>query len=334
MRQHLQHGAGHRGLVQHQDREQHQSAVADRRVGVDVFQVGLLDCRERSVDHADTGQRQENPCQFVGRLGHQEDRHAKTTVSAEFHQHPSMQHRNGRRRRSVTVRRPRVERKHRAEHPEADERQREEQVLRAHRNRMFGDFENIHRQLTAFGRRMEIDAEDADQQQRRTSHQHQRQFHRRILFPAGSPHADQQVHRDQRHLVKHEHREQINRNEESEHPDRQQREPCEKLPRQRRHFPRSEHPGKDDHRRQQQHRHRNTVDADRIVDIQRSVPHRIGREQHFGAVPRAAFSQIHRHQRHGQAQQQRGADYHDRTDAADVLREEHRAGHQQRYQYK
>jgi len=70
------------------------------------------------------------------------------------------------------------------------------------------------------------------------------------------------------------------------------------------------------------------------VDIQRSVPHRIGREQHFGAVPRAAFSQIHRHQRHGQAQQQRGADYHDRTDAADVLREEHRAGHQQRYQYK
>ena len=231
VRQHLQHGAGHRGLVQHQDREQHQSAVADRRVGVDVFQVGLLDCRERSVDHADTGQRQENPCQFVGRLGHQEDRHAKTTISAELHQHPRMQHRNGRRRRSVTVRRPRVEREHRAEHSETDERQREEQVLRAHRNRMFGDFENIHRQLTAFGRRMKIDAEDADQQQRRTSHQHQRQFHRRILFPAGSPHADQQVHRDQRHLVKHEHREQINRNEESEHPDRQQREPCEKLPR-------------------------------------------------------------------------------------------------------
>ena len=38
----------------------------------------------------------------------------------------------------MTVGRPRMEREHRAEHAEADEREREKQVLRAHRDRMLG----------------------------------------------------------------------------------------------------------------------------------------------------------------------------------------------------
>lgn len=52
VRQHLQYGAGHRRLVQHQDSEQHQAAVAHRRVGVDIFQIGLLNGRKRAVDDA------------------------------------------------------------------------------------------------------------------------------------------------------------------------------------------------------------------------------------------------------------------------------------------
>ena len=81
--------------------------------------------RKRAADDARAGQDQENPRQLVRSLGHQENRHAEAAVAAELHQHAGMQHRDGRRSRSMTVGRPRMEREHRAEHAEADERERE-----------------------------------------------------------------------------------------------------------------------------------------------------------------------------------------------------------------
>ena len=130
-----------------------------------------------------------------------------------------------------------MEREHRAEHSESDKSQREEEVLRTHRDGIFRYFENIHRELATFGSRMEVDTEDSDQQQRGTSHQHQGQLHCGILFATGSPHSDQQVHRDQGHLIKEEHRKEVRRDEESEHTDRQQRVPSEEFAGKWRHFP-------------------------------------------------------------------------------------------------
>ena len=62
-----------------------------------------------------------------------------------------------------------------------------------------------------------VDAQDADNQEGRASHQHQRQFHGRVLLMTRAPDANQQIHRNQRHLVEHEHREQVGRDEEAEH---------------------------------------------------------------------------------------------------------------------
>ena len=88
-----------------------------------------------------------------------------------------------------------------------------------------------------------------------------------------------------------EHREQVDRNKKAEYADRQQREPREILARHHGHLPRSQNPGKDDDRREQQHGHRYAVDADRIVYVQRSVPNRVGRIEHLGRIARRPLAQ-------------------------------------------
>ena len=84
---------------------------------------------------------------------------------------------------------------------------------------------------------MEVDAKNPHEQQGRASHQHQRQFHGSVfLFPA-TPDADQQVHGDEGHLVKHEHGEEVHGDKEPEYPDGQQVKPQEILFLQEIHFP-------------------------------------------------------------------------------------------------
>ena len=92
VREHLEDSTGHCSLIEHQDCEEHQTAVAYRRVSVDIFEVCLHACRESTVNDADTGQDEEDPSQLVSGLGHQEDRHAEATVSTQFHQHAGVQH--------------------------------------------------------------------------------------------------------------------------------------------------------------------------------------------------------------------------------------------------
>ena len=59
--EHLHHGSRHGRLVQHQDGEQYQPAVAHGRVGVDVFQVRLHDGRVSPVNDADAREDDEYP---------------------------------------------------------------------------------------------------------------------------------------------------------------------------------------------------------------------------------------------------------------------------------
>ena len=181
---------------------------------------------------------------------------------------------------------------------------------------------------------MEIDAQNAHQQQGRSAHQHQRQLHGRVFLASRTPYADEQVHRNQRNLVEQEHREQVDRDKKAEYADRQQREPREILARHHSHLPRSQHPGKDDDRREQQHGHRYAVDTDRIVYVQRSVPNRVGRIEHLGRIARRPLAQKQDGQRNGQSQQHRGPRHHHRPHGPRVRRAEHRAGHQHRNQYK
>ena len=204
VRKHLHHRTGHCRRVQHQNRKEYQTAVAYRRICVDVFQVGLYTCAECTVNDTDTGQDQENPCQFVSSLGHQEYGNTETSVTSEFHQHAGMQHRHGGRRRSVTVGRPCVEREHRTQHAKPYKRSDKQSVLPFQINTVCGYFHKIHRLAG-----MIVNAKDADQQQCRTAHQHQSKLHGSIILVAAAPYADKQIHRNQRDLIEHEHREQV-----------------------------------------------------------------------------------------------------------------------------
>ena len=103
------------------------------------------------------------------------------------------------------------------------------------------DFHKVHRFAC-----MIVDAQDADKQKCRATHKHKGELHCSIVLVAATPHTDEQIHRDECHLVEHKHREQVNRNEEAEHTGGQENEPQEILLRERLNLPRSESAGKHD----------------------------------------------------------------------------------------
>ena len=181
------------------------------------------------------------------RFGHQVHRHAETAVAAQLHQHAGVEHRHGGRCRCVTVGAPGVEREEGAQHAEADEDHREPDVLLREGNVVQrGDLVQVHRLRPG----AEVDAQDAAEQQGRPAHEHQRQLHGRILLAAAATDADEQVHRDQCHFVEHEHREEIDGDEESEDTDREQAEPEEVGFDVGLHLPRGERAREDDDGRQ------------------------------------------------------------------------------------
>ena len=83
--------------------------------------------------------------------------------------------------------------------------------------------------LTAVDTVEVVDTQQSENQQSRTSHQHQCKLHGRILLATRTPNTNQQVHRNQSNLVEHEHCEQVGRDEEAKHTCRKQCEPKEVL---------------------------------------------------------------------------------------------------------
>ena len=210
---------------------------------------------------------------------------------------------------------------------EADEDEREPDALLGKGDVVQrGDLQYVHR----LGPRAEVDAQDADQQEGRAAHEHQREFHGRILLAAAAPDADEQVHRDERHLVEHEHREEVHRDEESEDPDTQQAEPEEVLLDVGLHLPRGECARKDDDGRQEQHRHRDAVHADGVVDVERGVPYMAVGQQHRGRLARLAQAEEPEDQHDGQYQQQRRAGDHHGMDLPRRFRNPKPQQHHQR----
>ena len=102
----------------------------------------------------------------------------------------------------MTVRTPCVEREKGAQYTEAEESQREPDALLCKRYVVqLRDFEEVHSGCS----RTEIDSENTDQQEGRTTHQHESQLHGCIFFTSRSPYTNQQVHRYQCDFVEHEH---------------------------------------------------------------------------------------------------------------------------------
>ena len=211
---HLQHGARTGRPVHHQNGEKHQTAVRYGRVGVDIFQVGLHTGGECAVYNGDTCQYEEYPAEFLRGFGHQIHGDAETSVTAQFHQYARMQHGNGSRCGCVTVGAPCVEREQSAQHTETKEGKREPDALLLDRDIVqLGYFQQVH----GGGAAAEVDTQDTDQQESGTAHKHQCQFHGGIFLASRAPYANQQVHRDKRYLVEHEHGEQVGGDKEAEH---------------------------------------------------------------------------------------------------------------------
>src|SRR5581483_6686321 len=118
------------------------------------------------------------------------------------------EHGSGRGGRTVTVRRPSVERKDRRDDPEAEKKKREPYFLELGAE---PGFRQIPQDADVKGMdvRREIHGDEPDQHKGRTGQQHQGQFHGRVLFTARTPDPHQQIHGQNREFVKEEEKEQV-----------------------------------------------------------------------------------------------------------------------------
>ncbi len=136
-----------------------------------------------------------------------------------------------------------MEREHGSKYTETDEDEGEEHLLNLHRDIVHGgNLVDIHGRGTT----KVVDAQDTNNEQSRASHQHQRQLHGRILLGTTTPHTNQQVHRDERHLIEHEHGEKVGADKEAEHTCGKQGEPEEILFSERFQLPRGKGSGEHD----------------------------------------------------------------------------------------
>src|SRR5659263_659396 len=103
VRDHLDDGTVHCSLVHHQNGKQYKSAMANRRVGVNIFKVILNNCRECTIYDTDRSKNNENPGLLMSSFRHEEYCNTESSVTAQFHQNDCMKHRNCCRCRCVTI---------------------------------------------------------------------------------------------------------------------------------------------------------------------------------------------------------------------------------------
>ena len=138
------------------------------------------------------------------------------------------------------------------QHTEADEDEGEEHLLCLHGDVVhLCNLQYVHRCGTA----EEIDAEDADDEEGRTTHQHQRELHGCIFLVAATPYTNEQVHGDEGYLVEHEHGEQVGADEEAKHTSGEEGETQEILLGEGLELPRGKGTSEHDDTREQQHHH-------------------------------------------------------------------------------
>gem|GEM_PF-3035083 len=220
----------------------------------------------------------------------------------------------------MTIGRPCVEREHGAQHAKSHKGEREQIVLPLVRNSIVVRYlQQVHRQGLSLGRAMEINANETQHQEGRTTHEHEGEFHGTVVLVATTPHTNEQVHGNERHLVEHEHGEQVYRDEEAKHTCREQEEPQEELLGQRVHLPRGKHASKDDECRQKNHHHAHAVHSQGEFDVHRFIPGDRRLEQHFARVAGTTQMQEQVHQVERKSHQHCGASDCNRTNGGDAL---------------
>ena len=154
-----------------------------RRVGIDILQVGLNDSTECTIYHRNGSQYQEEVTPHFSTFRHKVHGHTETAITTELHQYTGMKHGYSCRCRSMTVRTPCVEREQGTQHTESQEDKWEEKFLHLGRDVTLSDFKNVH----GIGTGTVEDTQDTNQQEGRTTHEHQGELHGCIFLLSASP---------------------------------------------------------------------------------------------------------------------------------------------------
>ena len=227
-----------------------------------------------------------------------------------------------------------MEREQRTKNTETDKDEREEDLLNKCRNSIgSSDLHDRHGIGATILTVEEVDAKDADDQQRGSSHEHQRQLHGTVLLWTGTPNADEQVHRNQSDLVEHEHGEEVLRDEEAKHTGRQQGEPEEVFLLHRMLLPGGKGSREDDDGRKQDHHHRDAVHARAIEDVQGLEPRYGVAEEEGELLSRHGLARLQKgkYQVDGKGEKRRRTYDHDATHLTVVASQPKGKQHQNRY---
>ena len=206
-------------------------------------------------------------------LRHERQCDADQTVKAEFLQHAGVQHRGRRRRGTVAQRRPRMERPERNQNAEAEQQQREDEILRAGRERIrfcvLDQFRDVERVRTG----LQVKRDEADERDERADAQVKRDLERRVILPfATAPDADHDERRHQREFVQEIKEEQVKRRECAEDAAAHHKQQDVKFLFARLDFPRAERGGEGDNRAHQNQADVQAVHADVVADAERFDP--------------------------------------------------------------
>ena len=182
----------------------------------------------------------------------------------------------------MTVGAPCVEGEHCAENTETYECTAEEEVLPSGIHGVVaGDLKDIPSEFATLGSGVPVDTDETDHEECGAAHEHKGKLHCGVFLAACAPNADEQIHRDERYLIEHEHREDVDGDEEAEHTGREECEPEEEVLGKGGYFPRGESAGEYDDCGKQEHQDGDTVDTDSQMDIERSIPHPASCEEHL-----------------------------------------------------
>ena len=262
--------AGHRRARRGQP-EDDVAHVVDAGVGDQALQVRLSERNKRAVDDRDRGQDADRERELRPRIGHHRHEDPDEPVGPHLEEDAGKDGRRGTGSVDVRRRQPGVKRHQRRLDGEADEESGEHEpgVQAAGREGLLADdLGHVERPWL----RHEVQAEDGEQQGQRAGERVDEELQRRALGVAVPPRADQEVHRDERHVPEDEEEEEVEREEQADRGPLEEQHQGEVRDRPAAEVDRV---GDRHHKEQRGHRgqgQRQTVDADLVPDPERGDP--------------------------------------------------------------
>src|SRR5215216_5050658 len=272
-------------------------------VGDERLEVGLQEGHESpvdDVDHPESGDVREERFDALGKQGYG---HRDQAVGPKLGQNTGEQHVGGSRAGDIHVQKPAVQRDggHLDEQPEEDEG--------GH-----GDLGRLREAATAtevvhrVGVSENTESQESGQHHRRAEERIDEEFDRGrtpVLVP---PHADEQVHGDQRDLEEDVEQDQILRREDTQHPYLGDEDRCEVLLEVSLHVPRGENRNDREESREEEHPEPETSESDAVAYVQGPDPgYVLGERGDAEVVPEGEVDIDSEDKRHGRNSESRVA---------------------------